>query len=173
VFCAEASMGVSRREKRKASRTAGDRCTSAGQSLDDFGGKPGHEWVGVRCRWPGKCSQRNSQDPGVHIGKDCWANSAKRCRQSGTCSCWLIGVVRTLTVGRDCRVGLASVFTDQCGIQSPCAERGELCMDQSLGTHTRNEVAGQNGMLCPQKRTGEWNLADATSSPAMRQHGSS
>jgi hypothetical protein len=42
--------------------------------LDDIGGKPGHGWVGVRSRWPGKCSQRESRDPAVHIGKDCWAN---------------------------------------------------------------------------------------------------
>src|SRR6266702_5415495 len=45
VFCALAGMGVALVEKRKASSTAGAGCDIAGESLDDFGGKPGHEWV--------------------------------------------------------------------------------------------------------------------------------
>ena len=70
-------------------------------------------------------------------------------------------MVRAVAVGRECSVGLASVLTDQCGVQSPLAGRGELCVDQSLGSHARSELAGQSGMLCQQKRTGEWDLADA------------
>jgi hypothetical protein len=78
-----------------------------------------------------------------------------------------------VAVGRDCGVGLASVLTDQWGVESARAGRGELCVDQSLGAHAGNEVAGQSGMLRQQKRAGEWDLADATSNPAMRQRGSS
>ncbi|MGZ3624038.1 MAG: hypothetical protein ACXVB7_13195 [Ktedonobacteraceae bacterium] len=46
-------------------------------------------------------------------------------------------------------------------------------MDQSVGARTGNELARQSGMLCQQKRAGAWNLADATSNPAMSQRGSS
>src|SRR6266567_9044119 len=36
------------------------------------------------------------------------------------------GLVRSLTVGRHCGVGLASVLTPQCGMQSTLARRGKL-----------------------------------------------
>jgi len=45
VFCSCAGMGVTFVAKRKAAMSAGDGCDVAGQSLDDFGGKLGHEWV--------------------------------------------------------------------------------------------------------------------------------
>ncbi len=52
----------------------------------------------------------------------------------------------------------------ECGVESTRAWRGKLCVDQSLGAHAGNELAGQSGMLCQQKGAGEWNLAAALGS---------
>ena len=67
----------------------------------------------------------------------------------------------------------SAAYPTQCGVQSTRAGRGELYVDQSLGAYAGNELAGQSGMFCQQKGAREWNLADATSNPAMSQLGSS
>ena len=125
MFCSLAWMGITLVAKRKAAITAGAGCDVAGPSLDDFGGKPGHEQL---CHPAGLESAPRATG---RIMASVLGRAAQRVRESGAarggraragCS----GMVRPLAVGHDCGVGLASVLTDQCGVQSPLARRGDL-----------------------------------------------
>src|SRR3989442_6407418 len=117
-------MGVTLVEKRKASITTGDGCHFAGQSVDDFGGKLGHEQL---------CDPGGLESAPSATGRlmaSVLGRTAQRVRQSGAprvgsdrpCGS---GIVRPLALGRHCGVGLASVLTDQFWVQSTLALTGE------------------------------------------------
>src|SRR5712691_635793 len=118
-------MGVTLVEKRTAAIAAGAGCHVAGQSLDDFGGQRRPEGV---CD-PGRLESAPSG--AKRLMASLLGGTAQGVRPSGAgrvASDRAGGsrIVRSVAVGRHCGVGLASVLTDQCRVQSTLARRGEL-----------------------------------------------